>query len=85
MNAEQEEQGNASTIELAYASLALFADDGALDMEEVNTLLDVALRDGVISNGEKDVLRGVFNRITEPDVTADVWERIQNVRHQHGI
>ena len=85
MSAESEEHEKHSTIELAYASLALFADDGALDMEEVNTLLDVALRDGVITDGEKDVLRGVFNRITEPDVTALVWERIQDVRHQHGI
>lgn len=84
MNAEPEEQDN-STIELAYATLALFADDGALDMEEVDTLLDVALRDGVITDGEKDVLRGVFNRITEPDVTAEVWQRIQHLRHQHGI
>ena len=82
MNAEEQDN---STIELAYASLALFADDGALDMEEVNTLLDVALRDGIISNGEKDVLRGVFNRLTEPDVSAQVWQRIQDVRLQHSI
>jgi len=82
MNAEEQDN---STIELAYASLALFADDGALDMQEVDTLLDVALRDGVITDGEKDVLRGVFNRLTEPDVTAEVWQRIQDVRQQHGI
>jgi len=82
MNAEEQDN---STMELAYASLALFADDGALDMQEVDTLLDVALRDGVITDGEKDVLRGVFNRLTEPDVTAEVWQRIQDVRQQHGI
>lgn len=82
MNAEPEDN---STIELAYASLAFFADDGELDMEELTTLLDIALRDGVITNGEKDILRGVFNRITEPDVTAEVWKRMQEVRTQHGI
>ena len=82
MNAEEQDN---STMELAYASLALFADDGALDMQEVDTLLDVALRDGVITDGDKDVLRGVFNRLTEPDVTAEVWQRIQDVRQQHGI
>lgn len=84
MNAESEPR-DTSSIELAYASLALFADDGGLDMEEVNTLLDVALRDGVITDGEKTVLRGVFNRITEPDVTAEVWQLIQDARKQHGI
>lgn len=82
MNAESEDN---SSIELAYASLALFADDGELDMEELNTLLDIALRDGVISDKEKDVLRGVFNRLTEPDVSADVWARIQDLRQQHSI
>ncbi len=82
MNAESEDN---SSIELAYASLALFADDGELDMEELNTLLDIALRDGVITDKEKDVLRGVFNRLTELDVTAEVWARIQDLRQQHSI
>lgn len=82
MNAEPEDN---STIELAYASLAFFADDGELDMEELTTLLDIALRNGAISDGEKDILRGVFNRLTEPDVAAPVWERIQDARTQHGI
>lgn len=82
MNAESEDN---SSIELAYASLALFADDGELDMDELNTLLDIALRDGVITDREKDVLRGVFNRLTEPDVTAEVWARIQTLRQEHSI
>ncbi len=82
MNAEPEEN---HTIELAYATLALFADDDELDIDELNTLIDIALRDGIISEGEKDILRGVFNRITEPDVTAEVWKRMREVRTQHGI
>ena len=82
MNAESEDN---SSIELAYASLALFADDGELDMEELNTLLDIALRDGVITDKEKDVLRGVFNRLTDLDVSAEVWARIQDLRQQHSI
>ena len=86
MNVESNSQPeNRSSIELAYASLALYADDGQLDMDELNTLLDIALRDGVISTGEKEVLRGVFNRITEPDVTAEVWSRIQDLRQQYSI
>lgn len=82
---EPQPERDLSSIELAYASLALYADDGQLDMEELNTLLDIALRDGVITDGEKDVLRGVFNRITEPDVTAEVWKRIQDLRQQYSI
>ena len=74
-----------SGIELAYASLAVFADDGKLDMGELNFLLGLALRDGSVSDSERAVLRGVFNRVLEADVPADVWKRIQAVRAQHVI
>jgi len=74
-----------SSIELAYASFAVFADDGTIDAGELNFLLGLALRDGKVDDEEKRVLRGVFNRITEPDVSAAVWRRIQAVRSQHGI
>ena len=74
-----------SGIELAYASLVLWADDGTLDTQELDTLLNIALRDGVITDSEKDVLRGVFNRIHEEDVPAEVWNKIQDIRKQHAI
>lgn len=72
-------------IELAYASFAVFADDGTIDSGELNFILGLALKDGTISDPEKDILRGVFNRVLEPDVSADVWRRIQAVRKQQSI
>ena len=74
-----------SGIELAHASLVLWADDGTLDAQELDTLLNIALRDGVITDSEKDVLRGVFNRVLEEDVPAEVWSKIQGIRKQHAI
>ena len=74
-----------SGIELAYASLAVFADAGKLDLAELNLLFVRALRCGSMSESEKAVLRGVFNRVLEADVPADVWKRIQAVRAQHVI
>ncbi len=82
MTSEAEDK---SQRELAYASFAVFADDGSLDLGELNFILGLALRDGVITDGEKEVLRGVFNRVLEPNVSAEVWQRIQAVRQQHGI
>jgi len=81
----QDSPSSDTSIELAYASLAVFADDGKLDMNELKSLLDIALRDGIISDKEKDILRNIFNRVMEPDVTAEVWSRIQLVRKQHAI
>ncbi len=85
MSEESIEKKDRSSIELAHASLVLWAEDGTLDAQELDTLLNIALRDGVISENEKDVLRGVFNRVHEEDVPADVWTKIQAIRKQHGI
>ncbi len=81
----QNRSTNDSGVELAYASLAVFADDGRLDMGELNFLLGLALRDGSISDSEQAVLRGVFNRVLEEEVSGEVWKRLQAVRRQHAI
>lgn len=70
-------------IELAYASFAIIADDGKIDMGELNFLLGMALKDGKLSEEEQRILNNVFNRIQEEDVDPLVWERIQAVRMQH--
>lgn len=72
-------------LELAYASFAVFADDGSIDLEELNFLLGIALRDGKMNDHERDILANVFNRINEADVSDRVWRRIQDVRRVHGI
>ena len=72
-------------IELAYASFAVFADDGSIDMGELNFLLGLALKDGKVSDDERRILNNIFNRIREEDVSSEVWERIQAVRLQHSI
>ena len=74
-----------NSIELAYASLAAFANDGHLNEEELDSLLKLALRDGAIDEAEKAILRGVFNRILEEDVSAELWTHIQEVRQAHSI
>lgn len=79
------EDYNQDGVELAYASLAVFADDGTIDMGELNFLLGLAMRDGELSASEIAVLRNVFNRVLEHQVSGEVWRRIQVVRTQHGI
>ncbi len=74
-----------SHIELAYSAIPVFADDGTLDMGELNFLLGIALRDGVIDDNERAVLRSIFDRVTEDEVSARVWKRIEDVRQQHDI
>jgi hypothetical protein len=72
-------------IELAYASLVLYAEDGSLDKDEIKTLLHIALRDGSMTDREREILRGLFNRIREEDVTADAWTQLQTIREEYSI
>lgn len=74
-----------SYIELAYSSIPVFADDGTLDMEELNFLMGIALRDQQIDADEKRVLGSIFSKVKEGDVSPKVWERIQAIRQKHGI
>lgn len=76
---------NDSNIELAYASLAVIADDGTIDMEELNFLLGLALRDGTISDEERAILKNTFDHVTEEIVEPKVWKRIQATRKKYTI
>ena len=81
----EEHEVDQSGVELAYASLAVFADDGTIDLGELNFVLGIALRDGKISDSEREVLRSLFDRVLEPSVTAEVWKRLKAVRKLHRI
>ncbi len=74
-----------SYIELAYSSIRVFADDGTIDMEELNFLLGIALRDGKVDDDEKRVLGNIFSKVNENNVSSKVWERISEVRTKYSF
>ncbi len=74
-----------SHIELAYSSIGVFANDGTIDMGELNFLLGIALRDGKIDDDERRVLGNIFSKVTEKEVERRVWERICEVRKKYDI
>ena len=74
-----------SHIELAYSSIPVFADDGTIDMEELNFLLGIALRDGKIDDDEKRVLKNIFDKVPKNNVSPKVMERITEVRQKYSF
>lgn len=76
---------NNSHLEIAIGSIKCFTDDGTLDMNELNCLLGIALRDGEVDDDEKRVLSNIFSKIAEPEVTADVWQKINEAKQKYGI
>ena len=74
-----------SHLEIAATSVRVFANDGTIDMRELEHLLSVALRDGNVNDDERRVLRNVLGRVRENEVTPAVWARMREVRTQYGI
>lgn len=74
-----------SHTEIALSSIKCFTDDGTLDLNELNFLLGLALRDDVVDEEEKRVLNNIFSKVKESDVTAAVWQRMQQARDEYGI
>ena len=72
-------------IEMAYSAIGIYADDGTLDMGELNFLLGLALKDGTVDDDERRVLGTIFKQITRSDVSLRVWNRIQEIKRQHNV
>ncbi len=75
-----------SYTEIAWSAIKVFADDGTIDEGELNFLLGLALRDKIVDEDEKRVLRSIFDRAESSNSLAPkVRDRIASVRAQHGI
>ena len=72
-------------IELAYSSIRVFTDDGTIDMQELNFLMGIALRDEEIDDEEKRVLNNIFNKVTKDEVDDKVWTRMQAIREKYSF
>jgi hypothetical protein len=69
-----------------YSFISVFAyGNTTIDAEELSFIKQMALRDCDIDEQERDVLRGIFNRVSKADVTPEVWEEICEFRSDHGI
>ena len=74
-----------SHIEIALSSIQVFANDGTVDLAELNFMLGLALRDQRIDDDEKAVLSSIFAKAAKGRLSAQVTERIAQVKAQHGI
>ena len=80
-----EKDPGSSYLELAYSSIKIFANDGTVDMTELNFLLGLALKDGKIDEDEKRVLRRIFEHAEKTKLSLAVRSRIREVRRKHSI
>jgi len=70
---------NRDYLELTFRSISCFADDGKLDVAELDSLLHVAKRDGVIDDNEKRVLGNIISKIREEEIDGELAKKIAEI------
>jgi hypothetical protein len=70
--------------EIALSSITCFK-DGTLDLEELNFLMGLALRDDNVDDDEKRVLSNIFKQVSAADVSDVVWSRILAIKEKYEI
>ncbi len=76
---------NRDYLEIAFKSIQCFSNDGKLVLSELDQLLAIALKDGVVDENEKRVLGAIFSRLTPSELTPSMQQRIAQIRQQNGF
>lgn len=69
-------------LEMAFRSIQCFADDGKLLVHELESLVDIARRDGVVDDSEKRILQGIVERLNPAELTAAMQAKIADLRSE---
>ena len=70
---------------MSYRSIQCFANDGTLRVAELNELVAIAMRDGVVDDNEKRVLVAIIKRLNPSELTPEMLDRIAQLRKQIGM
>ena len=57
----------------------LSLEDFVLDADEFRQIFGIAMRDGVVDDAEKQVLREIIFSLTSSDFTPELWSEVERV------
>ncbi len=70
------------STEMIFRSVQCFSNDGKLDVNELDQIVEIALRDGVVDEEERKVLKDIIFNLTSNNLTGDMWKRVERlVKH----
>jgi hypothetical protein len=72
-------------LEMAFHSIRCFTDDGKLDLGELDRIVAIAERDGVVDDNEKRILSGIVGRVREEEVNSTMAARLVELRGKLGL
>lgn len=70
---------NRDYLELTFRTINCFTDDGKLDAQELESLIRIAKRDGVVDENEKRVLGNLISRVREEEIDVSLAQKIQEL------
>ena len=68
-----------------YSFLVAFANDGTIDEGELAFIKKLALKDGVLDEEEKEVLRRIFGKLDENVLSPTVRSEIASFRQEYDF
>ncbi len=66
-------------IQMALKSIEGFANNGKLDANELQEIIDIAERDGVIDQDEIRVFRSIISRIDPSEVDDEMRQKLTEI------
>ena len=76
---------NRDYLEMAFRSIECFTDDGTLKVAELQRIVDIALRDGVVDDNERRILRSIIGKLKPTELTAEMSAAIAALRERCGL
>jgi hypothetical protein len=70
---------------MLFRSFECFSNDGILDVDELDQILEIAMRDDTVDEDEKKVLKNIIYNLTSADLSPDLWERVEALIQQYGL
>ena len=67
-------------LEMTFHSINCFSDDGKLDVNELNSIVDIALKDGVADDNEKRVLVNIIARLSVDELQGSLKARVNQLK-----
>ena len=74
---------NRDYLEMTFHSINCFADDGKLDVNELNQILAIALKDGVVDDNEKRVLSNIIGRLNEAELDGEMLSKVEEIKAEY--
>ena len=72
-------------LEMSFHSINCFANDGTLDVHELEKILDIAKRDGVVDDNEKRVLSNIIGRLTDKELRGELRRRVEELQDEYQL